>query len=322
MEAMLMGIEPNVNLPHFYEFVTIVPISLLFLANLWTLSNSSNKTNVAVSEEPSFVMKIWSVILFLPLVMSFIRGETISPVVFLTSLMLMLSALVVSHPMGQKMYHIGSSCSWIGCFDLYVRTVPQENFGHFLYWKWVVAFVMATSVVMRGHLSNRWQYCSLPFMAVGIPMISLYYWGFEMPMCDMMGDSMLSCDFSHGPPPRLASCGLDDHYRILGLISIIVIHFLYGQMMAVCFVEDCREDRSASELEKGAQSCCVDDQCDENCPTPKPDLSGSNKIPAILHTPLNMAKGSLPDDLVEISEEEAFDIVQKGLLNFKTKRAN
>lgn len=323
MDYLLIGLEPRANLSHMYEFVTIVPVSLYFLSHLWTLSNSSSKSNVDVSEETSFTMKIWSIFLFLSLVLSLIHGETISPIVFLTSFTLMLSGLVVSYTQGQKIFHVAASCSWIGCFDMYIRTIPQTNFGHFLCWKWLVVFVMATSAVMRGHLSNKWQFASLPHTSVGVPLILLYYWGFEMPVCDMLGDTaLLSCDFSHGPPPRLASCGLDDHYRILGLVSIIVIHFFYGQVIAMCFVDDCREDRSASELERGGGEDVAKYGAYGAEPIVKSDLSDKDSLPNFLDSASHMTKRSLPDDLVEISEEEAFDIVQKGLLNFKTKRAN
>lgn len=319
MNAMIL--ETNMRLSHAYEIACIVPFSGVLFA--WLLHNSSPKSHSSVPGERVFTARIWSTIILSLLLLSFYHGESMSPAVYVPPSVLVLSSFFISYPAAQKVFHIFASCSWIGCFDLYFRTIPQENLGHFLCWKWILATVMPTAAVLRGHLGNKWQYGNVPLMLIGIPLLYLYYWGLEMPICDLVGEeSGLSCELSQGPPPRFASCGIDGHYRLYGLFSIAVVHFLFGQIMSLFFVEECREDRSPSELERGKNTSLEKEGVGPGEATLTVTKTSAVKIPTIDISMAQPDGKTLPDDIIEISEEEAFDIVQKGLLNFKTKRAN
>ena len=307
---------------HFYEIVSIVPVSGIVLASFFL--NFRSKTNSGIESHHCTILRIWSSILLGLLVLSYSSQETLNLVVGVPALILVLSGYFVSHSIAQQIFHVGSSCSWIGCFDMYARITPQNTLRHLMYWKWLVAIFMTTSIVLRGVLNNKWQFNHPSLKYVGIPLICLYYWGLEIPICDTMGEMTgVSCELSHRPPPRLASCGIDDHYRMYGLLAIVVIHVLYGHLMSAFFVDECRENRTPSELERGCGESLGEEQLSVHEGTEdEASRKDSLHIMPLPSTRSQARPTSLPDDLVEISEEEAIAIVQKGLLNFKTRRAN
>jgi hypothetical protein len=182
-----------------------------------------------ISQEMVTFCQAWTSILLLLIFAVIQSSQLVSPLINLISLAFACSGCFIENPIAQTIYHIASTCSWIGCFDMYLRS-SGGNLNSLLDWNWILVIYMTSSIVVRAYSLNSWQFSSIPHLYVGISLISLYYWGFERFLC---GDlSVDNCALMRSPPPRLAHCGIDDHYQVLFLFTIVFGHMIFGRALS------------------------------------------------------------------------------------------
>eukprot|EP00602_Paraphysomonas_sp_CaronLab_P001645 CAMPEP_0185031848 /NCGR_PEP_ID=MMETSP1103-20130426/19517_1 /TAXON_ID=36769 /ORGANISM="Paraphysomonas bandaiensis, Strain Caron Lab Isolate" /LENGTH=159 /DNA_ID=CAMNT_0027567507 /DNA_START=595 /DNA_END=1070 /DNA_ORIENTATION=+ len=158
-----------------------------------------------------------------------------------------------------------------------------------------------------------------------------------MPVClireNEIPGSAISCDLMLHPPSRITWSGANDYYRILGMILIVVIHVIFSYVMASFVATESESLPSPESSEVRQRNSSLEGGRGNRSPSPAPSHPSSthNDCPTTAHSNDNISTSccskdslqsaldsskvtSLPDDLVEISEQEAFDIVQKGLM--------
>lgn len=243
------------------EFMIIIPIcfGIIFLQLPFLIHSSSSSSSSMVSSSPSpslssssshtknkkivsknmvSVIKFWSTILLILFFILTCCESRMTPLISFIILFLIVSGYSIENETAQLIFHIVSTCSWIGCFDLYFRSSLDTQFYNFFDMKWLVAVYLTTSIVMRAHLGQVWHLHSIPHMFVGIPILCLYYWGLEMPVCGLTDTSFFSCELMRSPPSFFVNTQLNDYYRIFGVLSIVLVHIIYGQLMRSFLPDD------------------------------------------------------------------------------------
>lgn len=210
--------------------------------------SQSQRSDDKISFELISATKIWSTILFSLFLLLLCFESHITPLISIIIILLILCGYFIQYQLTQVVYHVVSTCSWIGCFDLYLRSSNDSHFYTFFDMKWLIAVFLTTSIVMRAHMGQIWQLTSFPHMFIGVPILCLYYWGLEMPVCSLMDSSIFSCDLMNSPPQVLLETGLYQYYRLLGVFAIVALHSIYGQIM-LSFLPDEEEHKISQEYD-------------------------------------------------------------------------
>jgi hypothetical protein len=257
------------------EFLFIIPLSFgLIITQLPQLFSSLQKQQQNLSLQPAgshnlsrnmiSAIKLWSSVLFIFFFILTCCESRMTPLISFIIISLILSSSFIEYETAQLVFHVVASCSWIGCFDLYFRSsFDEDEFFHFFDMKWFVAVFLTTSIVMRAHLAQKWQLHSIPHMFVGIPVLCLYYWGLEMPICCLTETSFFSCELMRSPPAILRDTELSDYYRVFGVLSIILVHVIYGLVMRSFLPdeEDMDSSASSSSGSEDARTAVSSDSC-------------------------------------------------------------
>lgn len=261
------------------EFILIIPLSFLLIATQFPhlfpsltkqhqpqqsqqqqhilTTQSAVNTNISLSRNMISAIKLWSYLLFIFFFILTCCESRMTPLISFMIITLIISSFFIEHEIAQLLFHIVSSCSWIGCFDLYFRTSFEgEEFFQFFDMQCVVAVFLTTSIAMRAHLAQKWQFYSVPHMFVGIPLLCLYYWGLEMPICSLTQTSFFSCELMRSPPSLLRDTELSSYYRVFGVLSIILVHVVYGLIMR-SFLPEEEEENATTASSDGSENVPV-----------------------------------------------------------------
>jgi hypothetical protein len=247
------------------EFFIIVPICVgLILIQIPQLFHSSPASSTSplpshdkdkTSSHMISITRCWSLFLFFLFFLLTCCESRMTPLISLIILLLITSGYFIEyHPTAQLLFHLTSSCSWIGCFDLYFRTSfdQQTHFYHFFDMKWLVAVYLTTSIVIRAQLGQKWQLHSVPHMFLGIPLLCFYYWGLEMPICGLVETAFFSCELMNSPPHCFHETEFENQYRLFGVGVIVLLHVVYGQIM-ISFLPEPSQGRGRVEGEDEQQ---------------------------------------------------------------------
>lgn len=303
------------------ESIVIIPTVLYFLytqlPKLFFAVDGDNKSNqkdesngssyTKLPSDIGIVTALWSVILLILFIVAEIRNGPLSFPLRLLALSLSISGMFIDNMTSRNIFHIATTSSWFGCFDIFVRGIATSaDDTLYVSWGCILALFMTTSIIFRGYIGQNWQLESAPLMLIGFPFIMLYFWGLEIPICTFCS-SRYFCEYSNVYNDLVEYFNLGDYHRFGGILLAIMCHYCFGKIMMFVINMDADAEDNNSDLPNVNAS----------------KTSDKNNPDKDLDIPLDLRHGNitLPDDVVEISEEEAMSIIQNGLLQFKSKRA-
>ena len=204
-------------------FGPILVIVLLFTIAGTRFSYQKQQTYAVISARMLFVVRVWSTIL---LVMYF-GGEIIGDRISLPHMSLAIalggSGLLADQCLSQTIFHVASTCSWFGIFDMYVRSPADMDIFSYFTPGWLIAYFIATAPILRVHMGCYWQIHNVAYMSVGLIFLLSYFWGIEFTSCTYLKSTEL-CDYMGKVPSKFSTAYYNYDYRIIGMMIAVTLH--------------------------------------------------------------------------------------------------
>jgi hypothetical protein len=324
----------------------LVVFSILIIVFFYQINHikkiSYDRLTSDVPYEVVLVTRVWTVLLIISTLLAHNSDFTLSFPYIILVFALCLSGWFINNPVAQIIFHVASTTSWFGIYDLAVRSInnyPIDFFG----WPFLTALFMTTSIVFRSNLGQSWQFQDPSLMCMGVVIMLGYLWGIELPLCTFLESQQSCCSFFQKQDPAdvevntgILTFGQLSYDRCILLGSAVASHISFGQIMYFLIASSIVEEQ-------------VDGNCDisgvlsnMNSNQSISDSSGTRKKASSIGSQVRtdstqkidkndiffqgsdtrqQPSRSLPTDLKEITEEEALRIIQEGFASIKSKRA-
>ena len=217
------------------QFFLVGPIVLIFLmATVFATRFSYQKQGVDqnISSYMLIVVRVWSCLLMLMCFVAEVFGDRISLPHMALTIIIAGSGLLINNEHAQLIFHICTTCSWFGIFDMFVRSNPGFSVSFFLKPGWTIAFFIATAPILRVHLGFKWQIQNVALMSIGLVILLAYFWIVELPSCAYLESSNI-CDVMGTAPSRFAEAYFDYDYRIIGMVLAVLIHGIHALLLLI-----------------------------------------------------------------------------------------
>ena len=219
-----------------YESLVVVPLSIILI--YYTSMNidiSLLKGDVSqVSSEFILITRSWGILLFIMfgLIITYAEEPLISVPIFILTILTSFCGYFILEPYMISCFHVLSTLGWVGLFDLSLRTNTSIALYQFPYQS-VLALMLVSSYYLRTLLGNEKQYHNISFQLIGVPILLLIYWSFEIPGCELLRfyfhKDVEACQYSHNF--RLSNEA--STYTMFAVIFVLQLcHLFFGKLWA------------------------------------------------------------------------------------------
>lgn len=274
------------------------------LSTLQANNNSKNDQFILIT------VKLWSVIFLMVMAASLLwTKQYLSLRQLNTFLVISLSGLFVDQfSLGGYIFTSISSLSWYELLSMFLETPSGFSLDKFKEPKWLLGFYLITSVAIAGHLQEKskvlrietshFQFACVALVWSSAPLlhtICKYFLPELLPLISSWSDV----------PTRLKDLECGAYHRVITLFSMGLMHFCTRQLILSVDESDLQP---LSTLKKNDENC-------RDIPTEKFNNSAQHSAGEESGPDEGADSQQLPEDAVEVSEEEALKLCQGGAAN-------
>ena len=235
------GWTPNSKV---FECICIVPslIFAIYFMSLGTDLRMARGNMSHVNYKMVFVIRSWSILLLLMFAFIFtcVDEPLISTPIIVLTILSSFSGYFILEPYMVSFFHVFSTVGWVGLFDLSQRShsifgLPEYPF------QFCLAIMLLSSCFLRSKLENKGHYNSVTHQYVGIPLLLMIYWSFEIPVCEIvntyMNKDIPMCEFHNFQQQQLWTNENEYSVLVAFLIVHVVCHVMYSKLFSTLFNE-------------------------------------------------------------------------------------
>lgn len=232
------SLDDALKLKHLLYFGPVVFVALFFTLLGASVSYFKRQSTQLISYPMLIIIRIWSLLLLCLCILCEFFGDRVSLPHSTLTIALGVSGLILADSnIAQVIFHVSTTCSWFGIFDMYVRDNPTGLETKVAFRPaWALAFLIGISPVLRVHMGNYWQIKDPAYMSVGLILLLSYFWGVEFPSCALLESSGI-CDVMGQTPKRFSSAYFKYDYRVIGMILGVIFHLL-NALLLLSFLAD------------------------------------------------------------------------------------
>lgn len=235
-----------------FESVFVLPASMfaLYWAGEWADLSTLRGDMSSVPKEATLALQFWSTVVFFTLgYIVFATEHIVSPMVILLAFLTSLCGLFIVTPYAISCFHVFTTLTWAGIFDLVIRTDSILDFPGQLF----LACLLLVSTLIRSYLGNHVHYSSMSYRFGGIPVLLVMYWGVEIPFCEL---------FQHMFSVELSVCQYSSQGKNSGVLAVLFLqwcHIIFSFVMSYMFsyylnasnsLEGCAEDSECENVSR------------------------------------------------------------------------
>lgn len=228
------------------ECLYIVPASIF---TIWYAVKGADKTIMKgrmdnVSTRSVLIVQSWSILLFsmFGLVITYANEPIISSPIIIFTLTTCFCGYFILEPYMVTCFHILSTLAWSGMFDLCFRTNSWSELRQYPF-QCLLACMLIFTNHLRAMLQNNELFNNNLYQYVGIPIMLLLYWCFEIPGCELLSTyfekQVTICEFSQ----NLQISGAESNFELFLIILVFqVFHLCLGRLSWLLLVAECSEE--------------------------------------------------------------------------------
>lgn len=195
------------------------------------------------------IIRSWSIFLFsvFGLVISYAEESLVSTPIIIFTLLTSFCGYFILEPYMVSCYHVLSTLAWTGVFDLCIRTSSWSDLTQYPLQLLLASMLVGTSN-FRARLDNKKQYNNISYQYIGIPIMLLMYWCFEIPGCEVLthffNKEVALCAYSNNL--HMSSDG-NNFQLFLVILLFQALHLCFGRFACFVFASQACDEAPTSD---------------------------------------------------------------------------